>query len=77
MATIRAIPHTDLLKLIALRDKGMLTAADDGLYLSRDAAGAWIACDNSTSECWVEDFATARAACRWLLRKETQNARPE
>lgn len=26
----------------------------------------WTACDNRSGDCWVEDFATAEEAIRWL-----------
>ena len=28
----------------------------------------WVACDNTTGECWVEDFKTGREAVKWLCQ---------
>ena len=38
-----------------------------GLYLTREN-GVWIACDNTTGDCWVAEFASKRQALKWLLR---------
>ena len=27
----------------------------------------WVACDNRTADCWVEDFETSQEAISWLM----------
>jgi hypothetical protein len=38
-----------------------------GLFLTKEG-GRWVACDNTTGECWVEDFKTGREAVKWLCQ---------
>ncbi|MGI6634197.1 MAG: hypothetical protein ACOX7B_03375 [Christensenellales bacterium] len=35
-------------------------------YLTREGNG-WVACDNTTGDCWVEEFLTAKEAVKWLM----------
>lgn len=44
-----------------------------GLYLAKSFKGRWIACDNSTSECWVEEFTDGKEAAAWLLREDAMS----
>lgn len=34
---------------------------------------AWVAVDNSTGDCWVEDFVSKKDAIDWLNGKELEN----
>ena len=52
--------------LESLNEKGRypLHSGDMGYY--KNADGNWTAWDNSTADCWVEDFKTKQAAIKWL-----------
>lgn len=41
-----------------------LHEGDMGYY--KNANGIWTAWDNSTADCWVEDFKTRKEAIEWL-----------
>lgn len=41
-------------------------------YLCRDK-DAWVAVDNSTGVCWVENFGSKKDAIDWLNGKEFEN----
>lgn len=41
-----------------------LNEGDMGYY--KNADGIWTAWDNSTGDCWVEDFKTRKEAIEWL-----------
>ena len=41
-----------------------LNEGDMGYY--KNADGIWTAWDNSTADCWVEDFKTRKEAIEWL-----------
>ena len=52
--------------LESLNKKGRypLHSGDMGYY--KNANGIWTAWDNSTADCWVEDFETRKEAKEWL-----------
>ena len=52
--------------LESLNKKGRypLHSGDMGYY--KNANGIWTAWDNSTADCWVEDFKTRKEAIEWL-----------
>ena len=52
--------------LESLNEKGRypLHSGDMGYY--KNADGIWTAWDNSTADCWVEDFKTRKEAIEWL-----------
>ena len=52
--------------LESLNEKGRypLHSGDMGYY--KNADGIWTAWDNSTADCWVEDFKTCKEAKEWL-----------
>ena len=52
--------------LESLNEKGRypLHSGDMGYY--KNANGIWTAWDNSTADCWVEDFKTRKEAIEWL-----------
>ena len=52
--------------LESLNEKGRypLHSGDMGYY--KNADGIWTAWDNSTGDCWVEDFKTQKEAIEWL-----------
>jgi len=52
--------------LESLNEKGRypLHSGDMGYY--KNADGIWTAWDNSTADCWVEDFETRKEAKEWL-----------
>jgi hypothetical protein len=52
--------------LESLNEKGryLLHSGDMGYY--KNADGTWTAWDNSTADCWVEDFKTHKEAKEWL-----------
>ena len=39
--------------------------APEGKFYCEDN-GVWVACDNSTGDCWVEEFKTEVGAIGWL-----------
>lgn len=41
----------------------------EGLFMGINADGTWCAIDNSTGDCWVEDFVSLRNAVDWLNRR--------
>ena len=52
--------------LESLNEKGRypLHSGDMGYY--KNANGIWTAWDNSTADCWEEDFKTRKEAKEWL-----------
>lgn len=52
--------------LESLNEKGRypIHSGDMGYY--KNADGIWTAWDNSTADCWVEDFETRKEAKEWL-----------
>ena len=39
--------------------------APEGRFYCEDN-GVWVACDNTTGDCWVEEFKTEEGAIGWL-----------
>lgn len=62
---ITILTGKELLDLIEAWDA---STAERGLFLQYPAeAGKYIACDNTTQDCWVEEFDTLPEAMDWLL----------
>lgn len=66
-------------KIIKIIDKAVMSYVIDhqaqlkGLYLSLEECedgACLVACDNSTSDLWCEEFDSVRDAVKWLRREE-------
>ena len=67
MKKIRFLTGTTMLEMIELWAEDKYTI-ECGLFLQYPAEnGKYIACDNLTQDCWVEEFDTLPEAMDWLL----------
>lgn len=67
---IRTLTEEQASELLDRHDNKTLTAEDQCLFLIYNANGSFTAIDNSTGNCWTEDFKTSFAAVQWLCGKE-------
>lgn len=47
------------------KPKHLMPVNIKGRFITKDG-NRWVACDNRSGDCWVEDFATVDEAIRWL-----------
>ena len=52
--------------LESLNKKGRYPLHEGDMGYYKNANGIWTAWDNSTADCWVEDFKTRKEAIEWL-----------
>ena len=52
--------------LESLNEKGRYPLHEGDMGYYKNANGIWTAWDNSTADCWVEDFKTRKEAIEWL-----------
>ena len=67
---IRTLTEEQVSGLIDRHDNNTLTEEDQGLFLMDNVNGSFTAIDNSTGNCWTEEFKTSFEAVRWLCGKE-------
>ena len=65
------ISTKEMSKLIDLYDQSVngkrkFTEDEKGLFYCIDN-GVYVACDNSSGHCWVEEFESKKDAFKWLL----------
>lgn len=63
--TITFIPHEKMQMILDRWDDSKKQNPPHDLFLAHQD-GAWIATDNSTGDCWNEQFETLDEACRYL-----------
>lgn len=69
---IQKITEKQAGRLIDRHGNNSMKKEDQGLFLIDNVNGSFSAIDNSTWNCWTEDFKTRFEAVRWLCGKEKE-----
>lgn len=68
---IEEVPYPELSKLLDLWSKGKAKRTRLLAYSPKDKL--WIAIDNSTNDCWTEEFHTRKGAINYLEGEDPEN----